>query len=49
MSVTIAISNMKGGAGKQGRLLPIGDSVTVVIQRYDSAKKQIFGKIVAKE
>lgn len=27
----------------------IGDSVTVVIQRYDSAKKQIFGKIVAKE
>ena len=27
----------------------IGDSVTVVIQRYDSEKKQIFGKIVARE
>lgn len=27
----------------------IGDSVTVVIQRYDNGKKQIYGKIVAKE
>ena len=27
----------------------IGDSVTVVIQRYDQEKKQIFGKIVARE
>ena len=27
----------------------IGDSVTVVIQRFDSEKKQIFGKIVARE
>jgi len=27
----------------------IGDSVTVVIQRFDYEKKQIFGKIVAKE
>ena len=27
----------------------IGDSVTVVIQRYNQEKKQIFGKIVAKE
>ena len=27
----------------------IGDSVTVVIQRFDYEKKQVFGKIVAKE
>ena len=30
------------------RALKIGDTVMVVIQRYDEGKKQIFGKIVGR-